>query len=113
MSNISQLPPSVNGGTYDDWSAAVRRLMDLETLALILGPVARTDALRSPGTCHDGTCPRCTLARIVAENQPMLAWSVYEAEERGVGMIFLGYVQAKTADEAKVTAREQMGRYRS
>ena len=55
---------------------------------------------------HDFTRPKMrALCKV-------LAFIDDEAEERGVGMIFLGYVQARTADEAKTVAREHMGRYR-
>lgn len=104
------IPPPVTlaPASYDPWNNLVAKAIDLETVAKILGPVIRTDAIRLPCACIDGSCPRCTLTRIIAENQPTDAWTVYEAEEEYIGMRKLGYISARTADEAKEVARRQL-----
>lgn len=124
MSTISTHIPAVNGSipatpTYAEWSAMVAKVLDLETLARILGPLVRTDAIQLPCTCtrsQPGRCDRCELSRIVAEHMPDDAWNVYEAEDsrspRGVGMTLVGHVCARTADDAKKIAREQLGKRR-
>lgn len=115
MFSISTHLPLVNGSsapTYGQWSAKLAKVLHLETLARILAPLIRTDALALPCSCRDGSCDRCQLATICTQHQPAEVWNVYECEERGIGMMRVATVQARTADEAKDVARKHLEKTR-